>query len=266
MNADIDQLLATQFAPTRGPADTADWADVLRRAGLQRKRRPRRLMAAVGAVAALVVVVVATPAFGVGHALRDLFEGTPPTPDVIHDFESWNASRGWQPGQAPSTSPTASSSLSSEYPAVDPQQAHGLISVQLPEGPAFLWAAPLPDGRECAIFETTGAQGSQQGASWGGGQSECASPTVPSPPALFGENARPSDIEHRVLTGKAPGASTVVITFADETTTKAPVVEGFFMVAVTGPLRSLQTTATDVRSYDANGNLIADTNYGSTGG
>ena len=54
------------------PVGAADWNDVVRRS-----RRPRRVALPALAVGFAVSVIVATPAFGIGDRLRDLFDGTP---------------------------------------------------------------------------------------------------------------------------------------------------------------------------------------------
>lgn len=58
---------------TGAPLGAADWNDVVRRS-----RRPRRYaLALVAATALLLAILVATPAFGIGDRLRDLFHGRP---------------------------------------------------------------------------------------------------------------------------------------------------------------------------------------------
>jgi hypothetical protein len=55
------------------PVESADWEDVVKRA-----RRPRRrAFAVIGMIVAVGAIVLATPAFGIGDRIRDLFEGTP---------------------------------------------------------------------------------------------------------------------------------------------------------------------------------------------
>ena len=67
--SDLDHTSLDRILPPS--SGSADWADVLRRAGRGRERRGRRL---VGVVAALLVLVVGTAsAFGV----RDLFANQP---------------------------------------------------------------------------------------------------------------------------------------------------------------------------------------------
>lgn len=70
----MKELESTLDALVAGaPVSSADWQDVLGRAG-----RPRRRALAVFAVAtAAGAIVLATPAFGIGERIRGLFDGTP---------------------------------------------------------------------------------------------------------------------------------------------------------------------------------------------
>jgi hypothetical protein len=217
-----------------------------------------RFVAAFGLL--VVVAALATPAFGVVGRIRDLFQGTPPTPAVVRDFQIWNDLSGWQPttGDAqPSPPAAAQGKLASTFPTVDPSHAHGLLEVQFAEGPVYLWAAPLAGGGECAVLESTDTQGNELGNSWGSGESWCVSPNPSSTPRTFGQYGRPTNHNQRVLPGKAPGAASVIIQFADGTETHAPVVEGFFLVPVNGAPQSPETTVAKITSYDDGGNELA---------
>jgi hypothetical protein len=70
----MKELESTLDALVAGaPVSSADWQDVVGRAG-----RPRRRALAVLAVSAVLgAIVVATPAFGIGERIRGLFDGTP---------------------------------------------------------------------------------------------------------------------------------------------------------------------------------------------
>lgn len=70
----MKELESTLDALVAGaPVGSADWQDVVARAG----RRRRRALAALAVTAALGAILLATPAFGIGERIRGLFEGTP---------------------------------------------------------------------------------------------------------------------------------------------------------------------------------------------
>jgi hypothetical protein len=248
-------------------ADNGDWNAIVAEAGRStgaRSRKPTGRIALIAA-AVLLAALLATPAFGIVSRIRDLFTGTPATQAVINDFQSWNAVSGWHPTRSngsPAVAAAAESQLVATFPAVDPQRAHGILAVQLSSSATYyLWAAPLESGGECAILQSADAQGNEQGNSWGSGESWCVTATSPAGVQTFGQYGRPTNHDLRVLPGKAPGSSSVKLQFADGSTRRSPVVEGFFLTPLDGAPQSPGTTVTHITSYDSDGNLLAEKTF-----
>jgi hypothetical protein len=90
-----DQALEERFAALAAPMDGANWDDVRRRA---RQAGRKRLLGAT--IATLAAVAIATPAFGLQHAVIDWFQAEPAPEKVQLDFMRLGAGApdGMDPG------------------------------------------------------------------------------------------------------------------------------------------------------------------------
>jgi hypothetical protein len=143
----MTDLLEQQFLTLRNPDNDSDWLDVRRRA-----RRPWKRVALVVVVAAAAVLVVA-PAFGIGGRALDLIRGDPAPPDVQTYFAASNTLRERMFAQAAD----AGIELHDRFSRVIPNEARGVIALETPDGPIYLWAAPTEDGRQCWIGPVDGS-------------------------------------------------------------------------------------------------------------
>jgi hypothetical protein len=137
-------------------------------------------------------------------------------------------------------------------------KAHGVLAVDIGSAKEELWAAPLVDGTgECAILEAIDANGAELGNTWGAGASWCVAHGQSSTIKTFGEHGRPGNHNLLVLPGIAPGAASVRVVFGDGSSTTAPVVEGYFIVPVSGSPGSPSAEVTSITSLDSAGHQIA---------
>jgi hypothetical protein len=139
--------LEQQFATLRNPSDDSDWLDVRRRA-----RRPWRRAAFVVVVAAAAALLVA-PAFGIGGRALDLIRGDPAPPEVQTYFAASNTLRERMFAHAKD----AGVELHDRFSLVIPSEARGVIALETPDGPIYLWVAPTEDGRQCWLGPVSGS-------------------------------------------------------------------------------------------------------------
>lgn len=253
-----DAVQTTQRLPLRAGFQASA------RAPRTRPRRPRRL----GTAAVVGTILIAALAGAALAGAFGVFDGTPAPPSVQQKFAFWNQHAGWIMNPSTKTIGPPPPEPAQSAPSIDPSKAHGVLEAQLGAGLAayYIWAAPLTNGDgECAIISHTDGQGNMAGGSMSPGYSWCVTATTSSQPRTWGEfgpGGFSSDgPPERVLPGKAPGASMVKVKFEDGTSTDAPVVEGFFLLPITGPARSPGTEPTAITSYDAQGNVIGQANY-----
>jgi hypothetical protein len=143
----MTDLLEQHFSLERNPNNDSDWLDVRRRA-----RRPWRRAALVAAVAVAAALLVA-PAFGLGGRALDLIRGDPAPPEVQTYFAESNTLRERMIAQAAA----AGVDLHDRFPRTIPSEARGVIALETPDGPIYLWAAPTEDGRQCWIGPIDGS-------------------------------------------------------------------------------------------------------------
>lgn len=143
----MTDLLEQQFAGAKNPIDDSDWLDVRRRA-----RRPWKRVALVAVVAAAAALLVA-PAFGIGDRALDLIRGDPAPPAVQTHFAATNELREQMFAHAAD----AGLELHDRYSRVIPSEARGVIALETPDGPVYLWVAPTEDGRQCWLGPVSGS-------------------------------------------------------------------------------------------------------------
>jgi hypothetical protein len=251
------------------PVDRADWSDVVRRSRRPRRRRAILLAAGVAAIA----VAVATPALGLGGRVLDLFQGTPASPEVQQVFAEWNRSGarwGATLGHVPPANvASARAWLAERFPRVEPSKAHGLFSIELGPGVIVqLWAAPITGGGVCSILLRADQSNDLH---VGRRHASCITPTTPIAPRGRGGTFGMGVPGRGLKPGIAPGAASVELRFADGTTLRAPVVEGFYLVPIENPRIGswpglgpnpgalLGLIETQIVSYDAHGDKLAET-------
>jgi hypothetical protein len=201
-----------------------------------------RRYAALGGLLA-VLAVLATPAFGVIHRVRDLFEGTPATPLVEQHFSKWNEI-GVKPPAPPPDNWNA--------PVVDTSKAHGVLSVQTSDGPLYLWAAPTGDGRDCWLLQFK-RDGNPNNTVYGPSGCRGTRPAADSE-IDWSDFINESHPSLRILVGQAfSHATSVVVDLADQSTVKLPVVESFFLATI-----APDATVTKITSYDSKGTQLAE--------
>jgi hypothetical protein len=252
LDSDLDRL-----APASGWEP--DWADVLHRAGEQRKRRSPRLafppgrrarrLLVIGLLAA-GVVAIATPALGVIGAIRDLFEGTPPTPLVQQHFMAWN-----QLGRRATHSPRWNQLQ------VNASKAHGVLAIRTSDGPVYLWVAPTRSGGTCWLLQFVNHKST---ATQSIGPSGCLGTTLigssiawwgilPSP-SVWRDGVGASSASFGILIGQAFGdASYLIVESSRHPILRVPVVEHFFAAVVPA-----EPTIHKITSYDSHGKQLAE--------
>lgn len=242
--AQTDALLERLRAgEIRAPALTISDPSILRpgRSRALRWRRSRSL--ALAGVLAAAAVVVAT-AFGAANRLVGLFEGTPAPPLVQKNFIRWHAmanARNYALAQA---------GLAADAPTVDSSQAHGVLTLQIGDGAAYLWAAPRTDGGECWLLQFGDAQTPDGTAN---GASACSARST-SPQITDGTYITALHPSLRILLGHAAGAASVDLQLAEGTSTTLQVVEDYFLAAL-----DTNVKVTKITAYDANGAELATT-------
>lgn len=205
--------------------------------------RHTRHLLVIGLLAA--GILIATPAFGVIGAIRDLFEGTPPTPLVQQHFTKWDelmAKQSAPPTPAPPPTWT-----------VDTRKVHGVLAVHTSDGPLFLWAAPIDDARQCWLLQFANDP-DPDNTLYGPSGCDGTIPVDPFRIDWWGDFAQASHPSVRILVGQARGtAASVVAELADHSTLRAQVVESFFVATIPPDAK-----ITKITSYDSNENQLAE--------
>jgi hypothetical protein len=213
-----------------------DWEDVLRRAGISRRRTPRRSVLTAAGVGALLVVLFASPAFGI---LLDLigrtnvpFHGAAKAPTRVQRtfFDmSVAAPRGMGP-----------QAIAAQTRRV------GVI------GGRALFVAPTRNGGFCWVVEhAMGGCGDRRhvgvSAAWGLGQ----------------HGGGPLFVQRVAGTVTAPSAQTLWVEYADGATQQIPFVwvskpidAGFFHFAIPAAHRTGGGRAVSVIARDAKGRVV----------
>jgi hypothetical protein len=148
-----------------------------RRRTLLSRRRP---LAAALAFVVLLGVLLVTPAFGVRGRILDAIQGKPAPPEVKDYFAVNNKQRA----KLFAFAEKAGAALHDRFSPVLADQARGVLAIESPDGPVFLWAAPTEDGRECWLL-----QAAQETP--GGGIASCdviGDPKSLRPETLWSEN------------------------------------------------------------------------------
>ena len=203
----IDDLL-DELVP--GVEPLPDWAGVLRRA----RRSSRRHFAA--AVFAVALILVPT-AFAVGGNVLDWFHGKPATSAVKQQFVKFNAEM-----QALAKF-SVRNGFRRKAPVAVAGKAHGVILLKAPGATIYLWAAPRRGGGACSLTQVELANGHAFSSS-------ACDEGHPAPGTLtYGEMGGQELTAGNLLSGRAIGATTVVVHLSDHSTLRLPVVEGFFI-------------------------------------
>jgi hypothetical protein len=206
----IDDLL-DELVP--GVEPLPDWAGVLRRA----RRSRRRHVAAAIVVSAFVVVPTAV---AVGGNILDWFHGKPAPPAVKQQFVKFDA-------QAQALAAfAAKNGFHRKAPLAIASKAHGVMALEVSGAKIYLWAAPERGGGACSLLQVLLAAGGSLYSS------DC------DPQAPLRRTFRYSTMGAQalragnLLTGRAIGASSVVVHLSNRSTLTLPVVEGFFVGVV----------------------------------
>jgi hypothetical protein len=206
--------------------------------------RRRRGLYALIATAAAAAAVVATPALGV---IRDLFEGSPPTPAVQRHFvQSNNATQGIAAAPPPGL----------KLPFADTGQVHGVIAIATDAGPLNLWAAPVGnDGRECWLLQFANDHNEDDTVY---GPSGCDIRTPVANEITWSDYPAAAHPGIRILVGQAFGnVATVNVAMSNGALVKLPVIEHFFLAAATS-----DATPTTITSYNAKGITVGQSTHG----
>jgi hypothetical protein len=236
-----DQALEERFAALAAPMDGANWDDVRRRA---RQAGRKRLLGAT--IATLAAVAIATPAFGLQHAVIDWFQAEPAPEPVQLDFAQLGvgAPEGMDPG-------------------VILNSARKVMVAQREGKRHVLWVAPTRQGGFCYLW--TGLTG--------GCLKDRVEPSVPGMfsadlhPFLVGASWSPDErgvvqwVDGRVL---AAGVERLVAEYADGDRQEIPVVwvsppidAGFYVLWVPAEHRRVGHHLTAVVAESPDGEAIA---------
>jgi hypothetical protein len=134
-------------------------------AGGQSERRSKLRRAGIAAVLVATALAV-TPAFGVNGRLFDLVRGQPASTQVKAYFASNDRAREEMFAHAG----RAGLTLHDRFSPAMVDETRGILAVQSPDGPIFLWATQTEDGRQCWLLQamtTPGGSGSCDGSSDG---------------------------------------------------------------------------------------------------
>lgn len=135
MNDVLDDMLRERAQRAFDAEDDSDWHEVLSRAGVQRQR-PGRSVVAVAFASLTAIAFLIAPGPGLGY-LRGLFGGEPAPPDVKERVAS--ADDGAPANLAP---------------GIDADQTRRLIEIQMSDGRrATLWVAPAKSGDICSYVQ-----------------------------------------------------------------------------------------------------------------
>lgn len=173
-----------------------------------RQSRGRGALAAAAATAVVLGVVLVTPAFGIGGELLDLIQGQPAPPEVQTYFASNDQARARMFAFAEE----AGTALHDRFSPVLASEARGIFAIESPDGPVFLWAAPMEDGRQCWLLQAATTTP-------GGGLGSCDGtdeqrPMVPE--TLWSENRPNVEIVHARIYDDAITQVDVVLDAAPE--------------------------------------------------
>jgi hypothetical protein len=199
--------------------------------------RRRHILAA--AVAVVVAGVAAGAALGGVQQVLNWFEGTSPNATVQQDYIQWKAAA------AARNYALANANMAADAPTVDLSTVHGVLALQLTNGPAYLWSGDLSDGGACWLVQVSGESAGADLASAG----DCITSQQAGTTSLV-EVLSSADGSLLVL-GRAPNATTASLATSDGTTINVPVVEGYFLASLTSG-----DTPQDLTTYDASGNQV----------
>jgi hypothetical protein len=225
----------------------------------ERRRRPgstfagvrvsRRYLALVAVLA--LIALLATPAFGVLGRVRDLFEGTPPTPLVQQHF-------GLISKMLEKQNKDAAARAFSPIPQIDPSKIHGLVSVTAPDHQVNLWVAPTTDDRGDWWLLQIDGEKDPNNTLYGPSGSFSNNPFETHGNidwTEFGDINLPS---MRILLGRVfADATSVDAQLANGATVHLPVVEHFFLALLDEDARTSKITA-----YDADGKQTGQSTQG----
>ena len=204
---DVESLIASDLERIRPLPDgsPADWANVVRRAGLAHahtRHIPRRSVLALAA-AVVVGLAIAVPAFGLPQTVIDWFSASPAPSSAQESFRSLDI--GAPAGMAPGVSGAARSVIESQ---VDGHDVH-------------LWVAPTASGGFCLELE-----------GYGGGCDRdrqlpiaptIAEHTLQTPVVVFGD-VLSSEVDHVELRFPSGQSYSIPVTYVS-----APINASFFV-------------------------------------
>lgn len=225
----IDDLLDEYVPAIR---QLPQWEAVLRRA-----RRPRRRAAVVASLAAAVLLPT-----GIGLA-DGWFTGKPAPPEVRQRFREFDASL--QAMQAAD----AKRGLREQEPIAIANKAYGVLELDTPDGPVYLWAAPERGSAGlCSVLQVYVKPRPAPLELTG-----CDAHTRPMLEAgVYGGAAFPSG---NFVQGRARGgAASVLVELSNGERLRLPVRRTFFLGHIPKHTHPVRTT-----SFDAAGRMVAQT-------
>jgi hypothetical protein len=202
-------------------------------------------------VVTVAVAAIAGPAFGVVHAIRDLFEGAPPTPLVQKHFSE--ANEGVQ-------KLTANPPPGLKLPLADTSKIHGVVSVNTSDGPVNLWAAPVGnDERRCWLVQFASDQNAENTVY---GPSGCDIRTPVGSAVTWGDFRTTAHPSVRILVGEAfGGAESIKVKLSDGSWRTTPVTEHFFLIG-----HDPNAVPTEVSSLNGDGTVLTTSRHGNVSG
>lgn len=181
-------------------------------------RRPAVLIAV-----ALAAAVTAVPAIGVIAVIRDVFEGSSPTPQVQEHFRIWD-------DVAVSTAQAADATNAlSHMPFVRAADVHGILALDADEATLYLWGANGDDGKHCWLIDIEQPGGTTADSFIKFGPSGCASTN----------DVRWFESENVNLPGRVivlgvvnADATSAELKLSDGSSVRVPVVEHYFLATL----------------------------------